>query len=139
LETVARVRDALEPRAARRATGCASPVSVTPGASAGPWSAAPGRGSPPAQDSAALWLENARDLLGAGLPVSRAQRALEPRFELSCRRQLLDDVRPADQLALEEHLGDRRPAGERRELLSDRRIGQDVDRRHRRAGLAQRA
>src|SRR5207248_10767990 len=48
--------------------------------------------------------------------------------------QLLDDVRPTDELALDEDLRDRRPARKGRELLAEARIREDVDRGHRRAG-----
>ena len=39
---------------------------------------------------------------------------------------------PPTQLAVDEQLRDRRPVGDRRELLADARVGQDVDRRERR-------
>ena len=51
----------------------------------------------------------------------------------------LSGVGPADELTLDEHLRDRRPAGEGRQLLADLWIGQDVDRRHRGAGRPERA
>src|SRR6185312_12228523 len=62
-------------------------------------------------------------VLGAEL---LAQRLLE----LAARFELLDDVGAADELAADEHLRDRRPAGERRELLADAWVGQHVDRGH---------
>ena len=43
-----------------------------------------------------------------------------------------DDVTAADELAVGEQLGDRRPVGDRRELLADARVGQHVDRGERR-------
>src|SRR5690349_24538131 len=49
-------------------------------------------------------------------------------LELAGGLELLDDVGAADQLALHEHLWDRRPAGDRRKLLANQRIGKDVDR-----------
>ena len=52
---------------------------------------------------------------------------------------LLDDVGAADQLALDEDLRDRRPAGDRREVLADLHVEQHVDRGDRRARPAQRA
>src|SRR3954451_19316361 len=42
---------------------------------------------------------------------------------------LADDVAAADQLAVDEQLGDRRPVRDRAQLLADARVGQDVDRR----------
>src|SRR6476469_9243489 len=51
---------------------------------------------------------------------------------------LLGDVRTADQLALDEHLRDRRPLAEGAELLPDPRVGEHVDGGDRRAGLPQR-
>ena len=83
-------------------------------------------------------LGEADDLLLARLAVVRAERLVELPLELAGRLQLLGDVGAADQLALDEDLRDRRPAGERRELLADLRVGKDVDRRDRRAGRAQR-
>src|SRR5207245_1088203 len=38
------------------------------------------------------------------------------------------DVAAADQLAVDEQLGDRRPVREARQLLADPRVGQDVER-----------
>src|SRR5439155_6282390 len=77
-------------------------------------------------------------LFGRG-PVVRAERLLELLLELARHRQLLDDVGASDQLALDEDLRDRRPPVEPGELLADRRIWEDVDRRDRRAGLLERA
>src|SRR5439155_1671777 len=67
------------------------------------------------------------------------ERLLELLFELARHRQLLDDVGASDQLALDEDLRDRRPPVEPGELLADRRIWEDVDRRDRRARLLERA
>ena len=65
--------------------------------------------------------------------VCRARRRERRRacVELARLEELLRDVRAADQLALDEHLRDRRPARERRELLADARVGEDVHRRDR--------
>src|SRR5204863_606917 len=63
---------------------------------------------------------------------------LELPLQLARSLELLDDVRAADQLAANKDLRDRRPARERRQLLADLRVGQDVDGSHRRAGPAQR-
>ena len=51
--------------------------------------------------------------------------------ELARLVHLGDDVAATDELAVDEQLRDRRPAGDRRELLADPRIGKDVDRRER--------
>src|SRR5262249_50191337 len=59
-------------------------------------------------------------------------------LELTALLELLDDVGAAYELALHKDLRDRRPTGDRRQLLPDRRIRQDVDRRHRRPGATQR-
>jgi hypothetical protein len=84
-----------------------------------------------------LGLEDARDLLGPLVAVARAERTGEPGLELARRCELLDDVGAADQLALDEDLGDGRPAGDRGELLPDCRVGEDVDGGDGRARLAQ--
>ena len=49
------------------------------------------------------------------------------RGQLAGLVHLRDDVAAADQLALDEQLGDRRPVGDRGELLADARVGEDVD------------
>jgi hypothetical protein len=54
--------------------------------------------------------------------------------ELAGLVHLGDDVAPADQLALDEQLGDGRPLRQGGQLLADPRVRQDVDRRERRAG-----
>ena len=69
---------------------------------------------------------------------SRRRAARRASAQLARLRQLLDDVGAADELAADEHLRDRRPARQRRQLLPDRRVGKHVDGRHRRAGVAQR-
>src|SRR5207237_396308 len=66
-------------------------------------------------------------------------RPYRPPLQLAGLRQLLHDVGAADQLAPHEDLRDRRPAGDGRELQPDARVGQDVDGRHRRARLPERA
>src|ERR1700694_4333299 len=71
--------------------------------------------------------------LVAAVAVVRAERIGEPLLQLSVRGQLLDDVRATDELALDEDLRNRRPARERRELLAETRVGEDVDRGHGRA------
>ena len=53
--------------------------------------------------------------------------------ELAGLVHLGDDVAAADQLALDEQLRDRRPVRQRRQLLADARVGQDVDGGERRA------
>src|SRR5262249_23042819 len=72
--------------------------------------------------------------LAAVLAPALAERSLE----LAAVLELYDDMGAADELALHEHLRDRRQAGDRRQLLPDRRIRQNVDRRHRCTGAAQR-
>ena len=62
-----------------------------------------------------------------------AQRLVELGLQLTALEELLDDVRAADELSLDEDLWDRRPARERRELLANLRVRQDVDSRDRRA------
>jgi predicted dithiol-disulfide oxidoreductase (DUF899 family) len=91
--------------------------------------------SPPVIDKP---LDDRDGLLGAAAPEARAERRLELLLELAGLRQLLRDVGAADQLAADEDLRDRRPAGERRELLADLRVGEDVDSCHWRARAAQR-
>src|SRR3954451_1619140 len=54
--------------------------------------------------------------------------------QLAALVHLADDVAAADELAVDEELRDRRPARQRRQLLADARVGQDVDRGERRAG-----
>src|SRR4051794_37119495 len=76
-------------------------------------------------------------LITAGA-VAVAERAGQLLLELTRRGELLDDVRPADQLAAHEDLRDRRPAGDCRELLAVPRVGQDVDGRDGRARRPQR-
>ena len=56
----------------------------------------------------------------------------ERRRELAGLVHLGDDVAAADELALVEQLRDRRPLRQRRQLLADARVGQDVDRGERR-------
>ncbi len=51
----------------------------------------------------------------------------EELLQLAGLIHLGDDVAATNQLALDEQLRDRRPPGDGRELLADRRIGQDVD------------
>src|SRR5918995_3850765 len=62
-----------------------------------------------------------RGLLGR-LAVG-AERLVELRLQLAARVELFDDVGAADQLALDEDLGNRRPTRQRRELLPDLRVG----------------
>src|SRR5436309_5682578 len=69
---------------------------------------------------------------GRGAAVVRTELFLQRPLQLAALGELLDDVGAADQLAADEDLRDRRPARDRGELLADRRVGQDVDRRHRR-------
>src|SRR3954469_25248833 len=49
--------------------------------------------------------------------------------ELAGLVHLADDVAAADQLAVDEQLGDRRPVRDRAQLLADARVRKDVDRR----------
>src|SRR5581483_3919859 len=65
--------------------------------------------------------------------VAVAELLAELRLELAALLELFDDVGAADELALDEDLRDRRPAGDRREILADLGVGQDVDRGHGRA------
>ncbi len=67
-----------------------------------------------------------------------AERLRELPLELTARRQFLDDVGPADQLAFDEDLRNRRPTRERGELLAEARVGEDVDGRDRCARAAKR-
>src|SRR6476659_2201587 len=66
-----------------------------------------------------------------------AERVVELERELAGGEELLGDVRAADQLALDEHLRDRRPTGDPGQLLADARIREHVDRGDRRAGGVQ--
>src|SRR4051812_40214455 len=59
--------------------------------------------------------------------------AAEPLGDLAGLVHLGDDVAAADQLAVDEELGDRRPVRQPAQLLADARVGQDVDRGERRA------
>src|SRR5215204_1241978 len=79
------------------------------------------------------------DPLLARVAEALAERFSELALQLSGHGQLLDDVGAADELALDEDLRDSRPAGERRELLAEARIREDVDRGDRRACGAKRA
>ena len=63
-----------------------------------------------------------------------AQALAERLLKLTACLELFDDVGAADQLALDEDLRDRRPAGDRCQLLADCRIRQHVDRGHGRTG-----
>src|SRR5689334_23586152 len=76
--------------------------------------------------------------LFARAAVLGAELLAERLLQLAARLELLDDVGAADELAADEHLRDRRPARERRELLADARVGKDVDGGHRRARPPQR-
>ena len=70
----------------------------------------------------------------AGRPRSGARsRRSRPRALLELARlvHLGDDVAAADELAVDEQLRDRRPVGQRRELLADPRVGEHVDGRER--------
>ena len=57
-------------------------------------------------------LDDGDDALFGLRAVLGPERRGEPLLELAGLRELLDDVRAADELALDEHLRDRRPAGE---------------------------
>ena len=70
--------------------------------------------------------------LGPRRPVGRRLDA-ERLGQLARLVHLGDDVAAADQLAADEELRDRRPVRQRGQLLADPRVGQDVDRRERRA------
>src|SRR5205823_6927127 len=70
--------------------------------------------------------------------VVRTELFLKRLLQLVALRKLLHYVGAADQFAADEDLRDRRPARDRRELLADSGVGQDVHRRHRRAGTAER-
>src|SRR5438045_1843793 len=59
------------------------------------------------------------DRLGALRPIVGTERVRELLLELAVRRELLDDIRTADQLALDEDLRDRRPTRQRGELLAN--------------------
>jgi hypothetical protein len=61
-----------------------------------------------------------RDHLGRGLDAERLE-------ELSGARQLLDDVAPADELALYVELGDRRPGRVGLDALADVRVREHVE------------
>src|SRR4029453_8943990 len=78
------------------------------------------------------------DALVARLAVPLAERVAQLSLELTRRRELLDDVRASDELALDEDLRDGRPAGERRKLLAEAGGGEDVDGGDRGPGRAQR-
>src|SRR5207245_321536 len=67
-----------------------------------------------------------------------AELGVQRPLELAAPLELLDDVCAADQLAADEDLRDRRPARERREVLADLGVGQDVDGRHRGSRAAER-
>jgi len=72
-------------------------------------------------DSGSLFigfLLSALALFGA-VAVARTELLLEDRAQFAGLRQLLRDVGAADQLALDEHLGDRGPAGDRGEVLAN--------------------
>ena len=77
-------------------------------------------------------------MLGAFVAIALAQRVCELALELAGRGQLLDDVRAADELALDEDLRDRRPAGQARQFLAETWVGEDVDGRDGCAGGAER-
>ena len=66
-------------------------------------------------------------MLGALVAIALAQCVCELALELAGRGQLLDDVRAADELALDEDLRDRRPAGQARQFLAETWVGEDVD------------
>ena len=53
--------------------------------------------------------------------------------QLAGLEHLGDDVAAAEQVAADEQLGDGGPVRDRRQLLADARVGQDVDGRERRA------
>ena len=72
-----------------------------------------------------------------GVAVVGAECVGELALELAAFGQLLDDVCAADELALDEDLRNRGPAGKRRELLAKTRIREDVDCGHRRTRSAQ--
>ena len=80
--------------------------------------------------------------IGPGRPASAcaassaAPRGLDAERlgELAGLVHLGDDVAAADELAVDEELRDGRPVRQRRQLLADARVGQDVDGRERRAG-----
>src|SRR5262245_60510518 len=78
------------------------------------------------------------DALVARVAVPLAERVAQLALELSRRRELLDDVCASDELALDEDLRDRRPPGERGQLLAEARVGEDVDGGDRSPGGAER-
>src|SRR6478752_10149788 len=57
----------------------------------------------------------------------RRQKLAQCLLELPGLVHLGDDVAAADELAVREQLGDRRPVRQRRELLADARVWKDVD------------
>jgi hypothetical protein len=57
----------------------------------------------------------------------RRQKLQQCLRELSRLVHLGHDVTAPEQLAIDEQLRDRGPVGDRRELLADPRVGQDVD------------
>src|SRR5258705_2109954 len=77
-------------------------------------------------------------MLRALVAIALAERVCELALELAGRGQLLDDVRSADELALDEDLRDRRPAGQARQFLAEAWVGEDVDGRHGRPCRAER-
>src|SRR2546430_12345122 len=70
------------------------------------------------------------DPLVAGVAVAGAERVGELALEFARRRQLLDDVRAADELALDEDLRDHRPAQKNQKLLTKSQIKKNIDRGH---------
>ena len=83
-------------------------------------------------------LDDVDHAFGRAAPPALAQSTIEPLLELPGRVELFDDVGTADQLSLDEDLRDRRPARDRRQLLTDPRVRKDVDRRDRCAQGAER-
>src|SRR4051794_13233969 len=75
---------------------------------------------------------------GGRVVLGRLLRA-EKVGQLAGLVHLGDDVAAADELAVHEQLRDRRPVRDRRELLADARVGQDVERRVAHAERVQRA
>src|SRR3954451_20499464 len=92
--------------------------------------------------SAQVGLDPERSRCGIGRRLGRGGRGgrldAERLVQLAGLVHLGDDVAAADQLALDEELRDRRPVRQRRQLLPDPRVGQDVDGGERRAGRLQR-
>src|SRR5579885_948048 len=111
----------------------ANPIATRSAATPGEKATAPARGL------RARAAQDVDDALFRGVAIARAELLLENLRQLARLGELLHNVGAADELALDEHLRDRRPAREVREFLPDRGVGKDVHRGDGRARLAERA